>query len=83
MRLFGNATLLGKTAKEWKDKDGIARISYKGNIMQNNGEIIDTIRLTQEQYNTLIAGKVYTITVDADTRTNDGHIRIVDIAETK
>lgn len=83
MRVKAYVTLLGKVAKPWKDRDGIERVSYSGNVMQENGEIIDTVRLTQEQYNALFAGKAYTITADYGTSNNGGYLRIVDIAETK
>lgn len=83
MRVKVYVTLLGKVAKPWKDREGIERVSYSANVMQENGEIIDTIRLTQEQYNTLIAGKAYTVTADYGTGNNGGYLRIVDIAETK
>lgn len=83
MRIKSNVTLLGKVAKLWKDKEGNERVSYSANIMQENGEIIDTIRLTQEQYNPLLAGKAYTITADYGVGSNGGYLRIVDITETK
>lgn len=78
MRVKAYVTLLGKVAKPWKD-----RVLHYANVMQENGEIIDTVRLTQEQYNTLLAGKAYTITADYGTGNNGGYLRIVDIAETK
>lgn len=83
MRVKANITLLGKVTKPWKDREGIDRVSYSANVMQENGEIIDTIRLTQEQYNPLLAGKAYTITADYGVGSNGGYLRIVDITETK
>lgn len=49
MRVTANVMLLGKIAKPWKDKEGNERVSYSANIMQENGQIIDSVRLTQEQ----------------------------------
>lgn len=83
MRVIANVTLLGKVSKPWKDREGVERISYSANIMQNNGEIIDTIRLSQEQFNNLLAGKAYTITADYGNGSNGGYLRIVNIIETK
>lgn len=83
MRVYANVNLLGKVAKPWKDKDGNERVSYTANVMQENGQIIDTIRLTKEQYNTLLAGKIYTVTADYGTGNNGGYLRIVDISEAK
>ncbi len=84
MRVKANITLVGKVIKQWTNKEnGIERPLYYGNIVQENGEIVDTIRLTPEQYNTLLAGKQYTITADYGTGSNGGYLRIVDITETK
>lgn len=81
MRVKADVQALGKVTKIWKDSDGKERLSYSVNVMQNNGEIIDTIRLTQDQYNAVLAGKAYTIIADYGTGNNGGYLRIVDIAE--
>ncbi len=83
MRLYANVNLLGKVAKPWKDKEGNERTSYSANIMQENGQIIDTLRLTQEQYNNVTAGKNYTITADYGNGSNGAYLRIVNISENK
>lgn len=84
MRVTANVTLLGKVEKPWKDKEGNVRVSYSANIMQENGQIIDTLRsLTQEQFNYLVAGKSYVITADYSNGSNGGYLRIVNIVENK
>lgn len=83
MRLSAQVTILAKVTKPWKDKEGNERVSYSANIMQNNGEIIDSVRLTQEQYNTVVAGKPHTITADYGVGSNGGYLRIVNISENK
>ena len=83
MRLYANVNLLGKVVKPWKDKEGNERTSYSANIMQENGQIIDTLRLTQEQYNNVTAGKNYTITADYSNGSNGAYLRIVNISENK
>ena len=83
MRLSAQVTILAKVAKPWKDKDGNERISYSANFMQDNGQIIDSVRLTQEQYNVVVAGKPHTITADYGVGSNRGYLRIVNISEDK
>lgn len=83
MRVQAVVTLIGKVTKTWKDEKGIEHVSHSGNISQNEGEIIDRIRLTQEQYNALIAGKLYAVTADYGIGKNGGYLRIVDIQEKK
>lgn len=83
MRVHASVTLIGKVAKPWKDSEGVERVSYSCHIMQNEGEIVETIRITQAQYNVLIAGKPYLITADYGVGKNGGYLRIVNIEETK
>lgn len=81
MRVKAVIHLLAKVSKTWKDKEGVSHPAYSANIMQNNGEIIDTIRLNADQYNAVEAGKVYTISADYANGRNGAYLNIVDIAE--
>ena len=83
MEVHFNVTLIGKVIKPWKDDTGQEHKSFLGNISQKNGEIIDRIRLTQSQYDALVAGKQYAITADYGTGRNGGYLRIVNIEEAK
>lgn len=83
MRLSAQVTILAKVAKPWKDKEGNERVSYSANFMQDNGQIIDSVRLTQEQYNVVVAGKNHTITADYGVGTNGGYLRVINISENK
>ena len=51
--------------------------------MQQNGEVIDTVRLTQEQYNLVEANKAYTIIADYGSGKNGSYLRVVDIVADK
>lgn len=81
MRVTATVYVLGKVAMPWKDKQDMEHISYTANFMQNNGEIIDKLRLTQEQYNKVEAKKEYLVTADYGTGSNGGYLRLVDITE--
>lgn len=81
MRVSAHVQVLGKVTQTWKDKEGVERLSYTANIVQNNGEIIDKIRLNETQYNNIVVGKVYTLTADYGTGSNGNYLRILDIAE--
>ena len=83
MQVKANVFVLGKLSKPWKDKEGVEHNSCSINVMQNNGEIVDKLRLTQEQFNKVEANKTYAITADFGTGSNGGYLHIVDIAEIK
>ena len=83
MRLTGNVQILAKLKNPWVDSNGIEKISYSANVLQNNGEIIDTIKLSLEQFNSIEPNKPYQITADFGTGKNGGYLRIVDISPSK
>ena len=81
MKLKAVVHVLAKMNKPWKDKDGVLHPSWSANIMQNNGEIIDSIRLNEDQYNVVEAVKIYTISADYVNGRNGAYLHIVDITE--
>ena len=83
MRLIGNVQILAKLKNPWVDSNGIEKISYSANILQNNGEVIDTIKLSLEQFNSIEPNKPYQITADFGTGRNGGYLRIIDITPVK
>lgn len=83
MRVTAGAHILAKVKKTWIDSNGVEHVSFSINIMQQNGEVIDTVRLTQEQYNLVEANKAYTIIADYGSGKNDSYLRVVDIIADK
>lgn len=83
MRVSANVHVLAKLKKPWTDDAGNERQSYSANIMQNNGEIVSTIRLTADQYAKIENGKSYSIFADFGTGRNGAYLKIVDINENK
>lgn len=83
MRVTANVYVLAKVQKPWTDSSGAERTSYSANISQNNGEIIDTIRLSVEQYNGIEPNKLYTIMADYGVGKNGGYLRLADIIPAK
>lgn len=75
--------VLAKVQKPWKDSNGVERLSYSINIMQEQGQVIDTLRLNQDQYNMVEANKPYTIIADYGTGKNGSFLRVVDILADK
>lgn len=73
MKVTALVQVLGKVQKPWKDSEGNERISYSANIMQDNGTIIDTIRLSKEQFECVEANKPYTLEADFGTGKNGGY----------
>lgn len=78
MQVEACINILGKYKKPWI-KDGVERNSYSANIMQNNGMIIDTIRLTSDLYEKIEAGREYRMVAQYLTGKNGGYLRIEDI----
>lgn len=83
MELTAKVQLLGKVAQPWTDKDGIQHMSYKGHIGQNQMSIVETIRLSKEQFEQVEAGKSYTITADYGIGKNGSYLRINTFTEYK
>ena len=83
MKVTALVQVLGKVQKPWKDSEGNERISYSANIMQDNGTIIDTIRLSKEQFECVEANKPYTLEADFGTGKNGGYMRIAVIHPAK
>ncbi len=83
MRVNSSIHVLAKIQKPWIDSNGVERMSYSANVMQNGGEIIDTIRLTLEQYQIIEPNKQFTITADYGTGKNGNFLKLVDIIPAK
>lgn len=83
MRIIAKTHVLGKVQKPWTDSNGVERLSYSINIMQEQGQVIDTLRLNQDQYNMVEANKPYTIIADYGMGKNGSFLRVVDIVAEK
>lgn len=83
MRLTAKVHVLAKVQKPWTDSNGVERLSYSINIMQNNGEVIDTLRLSQEQYNLIEANKSYIVNAEYGSGRNGAFLRVVDVLAEK
>ncbi len=81
MRVKALVTVLGKVEKTWVDKEGVTHPSFSVNIMQESGQIVESIRLNAEQYKLVEANKVYTIFADYGTSKNGAYLKVIDIAE--
>lgn len=79
MRLEAYVQILAKMKKSWKDSQGVEHLSHTANVMQEQGEIIDTIRLTVEQFDMIEANKNYVVTADYGIGKNGGYLRLVSI----
>lgn len=83
MRLNGEIFILAKVERPWTDENGVSRTSFAINISQLDGQIIETLRLTQAQFQFVEAKKNYVITADYGVGKNGGYLRLVDISPTK
>ena len=83
MKVSATVYVLAKIQKPWTAQDGSSHISYSANIMQDNGEIISTIKLTQEQYDAIEASKNYTVSAIYGIGKNGGYLKLVGISQVK
>lgn len=83
MKVTAKVHVLAKVQKPWTDSSGVGRLSHSINIMQENGQVIDSLRLSQEQYDLVEANKAYTIIADLSSGKNGSYIRVVDIVADK
>lgn len=83
MRVTAKVHVLAKVQKPWTDSNGVERLSYSINIMQEQGQVIDTLKLNQEQYNLVEANKSYTVIADYGSGKNGSFLRVVDIVADK
>lgn len=83
MKLNANIAIIGKVAKPWTDSNGTDHLSYSINIMQENGQIVDTLRVSKEQFEKVEAGKTYSLFAEYGTGKNGPYLRILDISSEK
>ncbi len=83
MKLTAIVHVLAKIQKPWTAEDGTQKMACSANIMQDNGEIISTIRLSQEQYNSIEANKSYSVTALFNVGKNGGYLRLLDFGPAK
>lgn len=83
MRINANVLVLGKIQTPWTDSNGTVRTSYGANIVQENGEIVDKLRISLEQYNSIEPNKAYTLTGDYGIGKNGGYLRILSFVPAK
>lgn len=83
MRVTAKVHVLAKVQKPWTDSNGVERLSNSINIMQEQGQVIDTLKLNQEQYNLVEANKSYTVIADYGSGKNGPFLRVIDIVADK
>ncbi len=80
MILKGTFSVLAKLSAPWTDSNGNARTSYSINVAQDNGRVIDRLRVSKEHWDTIEANCEYEITADVSSGKNGLYLRVTDIA---
>jgi len=84
MRVTAKVHVLAKIQKPWIDSNGTERLSFSINIMQEQGQVIDTLRLNQEQFNLVEANKQFAIIADYNSKGKNGaFLNVIDIISEK
>lgn len=83
MKLTAKVVLIGKDATTFVDANGNKRTSYLANIAQEQGRIIDTLRVPEESFAILEAGHEYLVELVSSTGKNGTYIRVINISPVK
>lgn len=71
---------VGKGRNIFKNKDGQTVESRYGNFSQDGGAIVDTLRLTQEQFDAWEPGRTYIVKANlAKSHSNGLYLQVLDI----
>lgn len=76
----GSFLVLAKLSTPWTDNNGNAHTSYSVNVAQDNGRVIDRLRISKEHWDTIGANCEYEITADVSSGKNGLYLRVTDIA---
>lgn len=83
MRINAKVYVLAKLAKPWIDSNGHQQTSYSVNISQNDGEIIDTLRIPEACFALVQPNSYCEIVADYGIGKNGGYLRVLNISEAK
>lgn len=61
MLLKSNVNVIGKNVQNYVDANGMSKKLYVVNIYQDNGKIIDSLRVSEEQFALLEPGKEFVL----------------------
>lgn len=78
-----NVTVVGKDSQSYVDSAGAAKVSYIVNVIQNQGRIIDSIRVPAEYFETIEVGKAYTIELVSGNGRNGLYLRVTSVYPAK
>lgn len=75
-------TIIGKLINKWSDKEGNEHSSPILNYQQNNGQHIGQLRVAEELFAQVEAGKEYLFDGEYGVGKNGGYIRVTGISNT-
>lgn len=83
MKLMAKVLLIGKNAVTFTDAAGNVRTSFTANIAQENGKIIDTIKVPEELFPMLEGGNGYSVELLSTTGKTGTYLRVTGITPLK
>lgn len=83
MKLTAKVVLIGKDTKNYVDANGNSKSMYLANIAQENGKIIDTIKVPEELFPMLEGGNEYDVELLSTTGKNGTYLRVTGITPLK
>ena len=83
MKLMAKVLLIGKNAVTFTDASGNVRTSFTANIAQENGKIIDTIKVPEELFPMLEGGNEYDVELLSTTGKTGTYLRVTGITPLK
>lgn len=83
MQLKATVFIIGKRISIYKDKEGVEHTTYIANISQNNGEILEMLRINQQQYDKINSNTMYNLLCEYSSTKYGNYLKIVDIIDNK
>ncbi len=83
MKMTAKVLLIGKNSVTFTDAAGNVRTSFTANIAQEQGKIIDTIKVPEELFPMLEGGNEYSVELLSTTGKTGTYLRVTGITPLK
>ncbi len=75
MLLKASVTVIGKDRQNYVDMNGVSKTLYIVNVAQDNGKVIETLHVSEEQFAMMEPGKEYILEMVSKNGRNGLYLR--------
>lgn len=83
MLLKASVTVIGKDRQNYVDMNGASKTLYIVNIAQDNGKLIETLHVSEEQFAVMEPGKEFVLEMISKNGRNGLYLRTMAVYPTK